>query len=107
MNTIDSAPLLKKMQEMISVIDHAGNKTNGVENDIKGFSSIFSDAINSVNNAQKTSSELKKGLELGDPDISLTQVMIASQKAEISFQALLQVRNKLLMAYQEVMRMQI
>ena len=107
MDNIGSVSLIQKMQEMASA---AGNgiqteKTNTSEG--SEFTDIFNKAINSVNELQKESSTLKSGFELGDPDINLTQVMIASQKAEISFQALLQVRNKLLSAYQEIMRIQI
>lgn len=105
MNTIGTSSLIQQMREMASIANGGENNVKTVGN--SGFSGMFKDAINSVNELQKTSSELKTGYELGDPNINLTQVMIASQKSEISFQALLQVRNKLLMAYQEVMRMQI
>ncbi len=42
---------------------------------------------------------------MGDQDVSLAEVMIASQKASVSFQAMLQVRNKLVDAYKDVMNM--
>jgi len=106
MNTIGTESLLQKMQEMASVakresIDPGENVSEN------NFSSMFKDAVGSVNELQKDAAALKKSYELGDPTVNLTQVMIASQKSEISFQALLQVRNKLLSAYQEIMRMQI
>jgi len=50
---------------------------------------------------------LSRSFEQGDPGVSLTQVMVASQKASVSFQAMTQVRNKLIDAYQEVMNMQV
>ena len=43
--------------------------------------------------------------EKGDPDVSLAEVMVALEKASVSFQAMTQVRNELLSAYQEVMNM--
>jgi len=106
MSSIGSLSLIQSMQEMAS-------KASGVDNNASSptgnneFSDLFKDAINTVNDLQKNASDLKVGYELGDPGVNLTQVMIASQKSEISFQALLQVRNKLLTAYQEIMRMQI
>lgn len=105
MNTIGSVSLMQQMREMATIADGVSNKTSGVSNG--EFSDLFKDAINTVNDLQKNAGALKNGYELGDPGINLTQVMIASKKSEISFQALLQVRNKLLMAYQEVMRMSI
>ncbi len=71
------------------------------------FSEMFSQAINSVSETQKTSSALAKAFEQGDPNVSLSQVMVASQKASVSFQAVTEVRNKLVEAYQDVMNMPI
>jgi len=106
MNTIDSGDLLQKMQQMVEAAKTGSTGNNNTENNTE-FSSIISGLINTVNSAQSDAASLKTGYESGDQNINLTQVMIASQKSEISFQALLQVRNKLLSAYQEVMRMQI
>lgn len=105
MNTINQVSLMDQMKEMAAVVNNGPE--NKINNEKGVFTEIFSNAINSVNDLQKSSANLKTKYELGDPNVNLTQVMIASQKSEISFQALLQVRNKLLMAYQEIMRMQI
>ncbi|MDX9874484.1 MAG: flagellar hook-basal body complex protein FliE [Spongiibacteraceae bacterium] len=72
-----------------------------------GFGELFSQAINSVNDVQQQSSALATAYEKGDPQVSLAQVMVASQKASVSFQALTQVRNRLVEAYQDVMNMPI
>ena len=107
MNTIDQSALLNAMKSMQASAAASGptgaNQTQGNDD----FQSLIGKLLDSVNDAEETSSNLKKAYELGDKGISLTQVMIASQKSEISFQALLQVRNKLLSAYQEIMRIQI
>ena len=66
---------------------------------------MFKSAIDSVNELQKTSGELRTAYERGDSQVSLTQVMVASQKASVSFQAVSQVRNRLVEAYKEVMKM--
>ncbi len=69
------------------------------------FAAMLKDSIDSVNNTQKASGALSKSFEVGEPDVSLAEVMIASQKASVSFQAMLQVRNKLVDAYKDVMNM--
>jgi flagellar hook-basal body complex protein FliE len=56
---------------------------------------------------QQTSGSLKTRFELGDPNVDLTQVMLAAQKASLGFNATLQVRNRLVQAYQDVMNMPI
>lgn len=69
------------------------------------FAELLKQSIDSVNTMQQQSSHLKESFEKGDPDVSLADVMIASQKASIAFQGTVQIRNKLVDAYQEVMRM--
>lgn len=69
------------------------------------FSDMFKNAIDSVNETQQQSSALATSYEKGEAHVSLSQVMVASQKASVSFQALTQVRNKLVEAYKDVMNM--
>lgn len=71
------------------------------------FGEMLSNAVNSVNETQHASGSMAKAYELGDPSVSLSQVMVASQKASVSFQAMTQVRNKLVEAYKDVMNMPI
>lgn len=106
MNTINSNDLVNKMQQMVEAAkSNADQVTQNAGGD--DFSTIIGGMINSVNSAQQESAQLKTSYELGDENVSLTEVMIASKKSELSFQALLQVRNKLLSAYQDVMKIQI
>ena len=72
-----------------------------------GFAAMFSQAINKVADTQQAASTLSRSFEQGDAGVSLTQVMVATQKASVSFQAMTQVRNKLVDAYQEIMNMQV
>jgi flagellar hook-basal body complex protein FliE len=72
-----------------------------------GFGELFSRAVDSVNTAQQEASALKQAYEAGEPGVSLTQAMIASEKASVSFQAMTQVRNKLVEAYKDIMNMPI
>ncbi len=71
------------------------------------FGELLGNAIDGVNRAQVESSEMKRAFELGDKEVNLAEVMVAAQKSSISFEAMVQVRNKLVEAYKEVMNMPI
>lgn len=71
------------------------------------FSALLKDALNDVNQLQSSSTAMKTAFERGDEGIDLPQVMIASQKASLSFEAVAEVRNRVLNAYQEIMNMQV
>ena len=71
------------------------------------FGDLMTQAINKVNDVQKTSSSMADAYEKGVAGVDITDVMIASQKASVSFQAMVQVRNKLVDAYKDVMNMPI
>ncbi len=70
------------------------------------FSNFLNDAIKSVNNQQIQSDVFTEKLINGQ-DVDLHEVMIASQKASITLNATMEVRNKVIDAYQEIMRMSI
>lgn len=69
------------------------------------FGSLLKQTIDAVNETQQTAGELKSAFESGSSDKSLAEVMIAAQKADLSFRAMTEVRNKLINAYQEIMNM--
>lgn len=69
------------------------------------FSGLLKNAIDTVNGVQKESGRLKTAVEMGDRNVSMAEAMIASQKAGVAFEATVQVRNKLIEAYKEVMSM--
>lgn len=69
------------------------------------FSDLLSKAVNTVSETQQKSSALTTAYVQGDPSVSLSQVMIQSQKSSVSFQALTQVRNKVVQAYEDIMKM--
>ncbi|MCO5785022.1 flagellar hook-basal body complex protein FliE [Pseudomonas sp. G11-1] len=71
------------------------------------FDDLLQQAVNRVNELQKTTSELQTGYERGVPGIDLAEVMVASQKSSVAFQAMTQVRNKLITAYEDIMKMPI
>ena len=69
------------------------------------FGDLLSQAVNKVNDLQKNSNELATKYQQGVEGVDITDVMIASQKASVSFQSMLQVRNKVIEAYRDVMNM--
>lgn len=71
------------------------------------FGSVFKSALDAVNASQQSATQLKDSFEMGEPGIDLPQVMVASQKASVAFQGMLEVRKQLLRAYQDVMSMQV
>lgn len=72
-----------------------------------GFGDLLRQAVDGVNEAQKSAGQLARSYELGEPGTDITQVMVAMQKSSLSFQALTQVRNKLVDAYETIMNMPI
>ena len=71
------------------------------------FSALMQDSIDDVNAAMMEAKALATAFESGDPQVSITEVMVASQRASLQFQTMTEVRNKLLSAYQEIMSMQV
>lgn len=71
------------------------------------FGEVFNTVIQEVNTLQQESGELKTAYELGEPNVDIAQVMIASEKAKIGFTAMVEVRNKFVEAYRDVMNMSV
>lgn len=69
------------------------------------FSALMQDSIDAVNASMMEAKVKASAFESGDPQVSLTEVMVATQRAGLEFRAMTEVRNKLLTAYQEVMSM--
>lgn len=103
MSEMNINQVLAQMRTMS--IEAASSKPTMETESHTDFSAILKDSIDAVNQTQQTSGKLSKAFETGEPDVSLAEVMIASQKASVSFQAMLQVRNKLVESYKDVMNM--
>ncbi|MBM7705981.1 flagellar hook-basal body complex protein FliE [Chryseomicrobium aureum] len=71
-----------------------------------GFQAFLQQSIQQVDQAQKVSDQMTAGLISGRVE-NVHEVMIAAQKASLSLDLTMQVRNKMVEAYQEVMRMQV
>ncbi|ASD62505.1 flagellar hook-basal body complex protein FliE [Bdellovibrio bacteriovorus] len=72
----------------------------------KSFADTLKDAVGSVNEMQKASDKAMQNLATGKTD-NVADVMIAAEKADIALKVMVQVRNKIIDAYQEVMKMQV
>lgn len=72
-----------------------------------GFSAALTQALKSVSATQAQASEMQRQVQLDNPNVSIEETMVAMQKAQIGFQATLQVRNKLVQAYSDIMNMHV
>jgi flagellar hook-basal body complex protein FliE len=82
--------------------------TDAAESSTKvSFSDALKASLQNVSNSQIQADEMGKKFAAGDDSVSLSDTMIAMQKASINFQATVQVRNKLVSAYHDIMNMQV
>jgi flagellar hook-basal body complex protein FliE len=85
----------------------AGNAESAALPEGQDFASALKNSLDNVSTAQRQANDLAKAFELGDPNANIQDVMLSLQKANVSFQTMVQVRNKLVTAYQEIMNMQV
>ncbi|NBP40691.1 MAG: flagellar hook-basal body complex protein FliE, partial [Betaproteobacteria bacterium] len=71
------------------------------------FQAVLKEAVRGVSDAQNTAQTKAQAYQLGDDKVSLEDVMISLQKANLAMQGMVQVRNRLVEAYREVMNMQV
>ena len=99
--------------DFAQAVARAGLATNGqpLQNskavEGAGFQQALTNALGAVSKSQLDASNLQREVQMDNPTVSLEQTMVAMQKAQIGFQATLQVRNKLVQAYSEIMSMQV
>lgn len=104
MTDVNVNQLLAQMRGMAQAAQ--GSQTSKpMQNDLPDFSSMLKTSIDKVNETQKSAVALSNAFQGGDESVALAEVMVAAQKASVSFQAMVQVRNKLITAYQDVMNM--
>jgi len=72
-----------------------------------GFQQSLGKALAAVSKAQTDATAMQREVQLDNPTVSLEQTMVAMQKSQIGFQATLQVRNRLVQAYSDIMSMQV
>jgi len=106
-----------RIEAMVAQLKAAGARmeANGLDGVSSGtqptgkldFADALRASLDQVNRVQVSSQQLGEKFALGDEKVSLSDVMISMQKANISFQTTMQVRNKLISAYHDIMNMQI
>lgn len=109
MSDIDVNQLLNQMRVMAQQTrtpEAGGNPVQAAEA-AKGpdFAALLKQSVDQVNQNQQVAGEMSKAFVTGDPNANLGEVMVALEKASVSFEAMKQVRNKLVEAYQQVMSM--
>jgi len=72
-----------------------------------GFRSAMADALKAVSDSQLQAQRMQREVALDNPTVSLEETMVAMQKSQLGFTAVLQVRNRLVAAYSEIMNMQV
>ncbi len=98
-NLISSLPAFPNLDQLGSTAASEANEGEG------NFGSVLTSAINQVEQLHGSAEQQVTGLLKGDRS-DVHNVMIAVEKADIAFQLMMQVRNKIVSAYQEVSRMQ-
>lgn len=89
-----------------NLVSAAPVNTARVAKEAINFGDIFMDALKNVNSLEQESAKLTEDFIAGGTD-DIHSVMIAAEKASISLQFVMEVRNKVMEAYQEIMRMQV
>ena len=102
--------LVEQMRQAVGKVGDTSSKLpQGAVDNSSGlnFADALKSQLNEIGRSQKTASDLGKRFSLGDESVNLSDVMIAGQKANIQLQTAIQVRNKLVSAYHDIMNMQI
>lgn len=111
-----------QINSVLSQIRAMSTQVSGVANNVKSinpsalkaqqaepgsFASVMKNGISQVNQAQLSADNLATKFERGTPGVELSDVMLEMQKANVSFRALTEVRNRFVNVYQEIMNMPI
>jgi flagellar hook-basal body complex protein FliE len=107
MNDISSInQILAEMRRLTAAVQ-SGPAESGDDATTPGadFSALLKQSIDQVNETQQTAGKLSEAFSAGDPNVDVAEVMVALQKAGVAFQAMTEVRNRLVTAYQDIMNM--
>jgi flagellar hook-basal body complex protein FliE len=102
-------PVQFKTFDFAAAVQRAGLSTPQVKPTAVGasFQAAMGDALKAVSTQQAEAQRLQREVQLDNPTVSLEETMVAMQKSQIGFQTVLQVRNRLVSAYSEIMNMQV
>jgi flagellar hook-basal body complex protein FliE len=103
---------IRSMQGQIHGVQRPANEASQIAGasgpqGTSSFANVLKQGLDQVNRAQSSASDMATKFERGVPGVELPQVMIEMQKANVSFRALTEVRNRFVSAYQEIMNMPI
>lgn len=102
---IAAARLIGQLQSLRA--SAAGTPAEGTGPSGSDFAALMRQYVDQVNQTQQRSASLAADFEAGARDVELLDVMVSMQRSRIAFEALVQVRNRFLSAYQEIMNMQV
>ncbi len=104
MNDMAINAVLEQMRAVAQVAADRPGRALDAPQEVE-FSKLLEASVGKVNALQQQADRLSDAFARGDDTVDLAQVMVAVQKASVSFEAVTQVRNKLISAYQEIMNM--
>lgn len=104
---IDTRQVDLMLSELRSAAALAGGKPVDTPAGGADFSQVLKSTIDQVNAAQLDARKMAEDFSSGQSDVNLQDVMINLQKASLSFQQMVQVRNRLVSAYHDIMNIQV
>ncbi len=108
MSTISNVDqVLAEMRRLAAAAQAAPAEVDATQQPQGDFASLLKQSVDEVNSMQQTAGKLSAAFSAGDPNVDVAEVMVALQKAGVAFQAMTEVRNRLVSAYKEIMGMQV
>ncbi len=108
MTQITPDQIMAQMRRLQSIAQSQNLQSGpAVQSPNNQFNTVLKDALNTVSTHQMNAADAAKKIEMGDGGVSLVKAVIASQKASVAFDAAVQVRNRVVSAYQDIMNMPI
>ncbi len=104
-SSVDS--LLTQMRAAVAVAQGQPSTSVTAAGGTADFANVLKSSLDGVNRSQREAEAMQQAFVLGDDKVSLSDTMIAMQKANLSFQTAIQVRNKMVAAYNDIMNMQV
>ncbi|MDX9700501.1 MAG: flagellar hook-basal body complex protein FliE [Rhodocyclaceae bacterium] len=105
---MDTRGIEQMIGELRSTAQVASGKSAAQSKGVEGqvdFAEVLNNTLKDVSAASQEARAMAKDFSAGDPDVKLQDVMVNLEKASLSFQQMVQVRNRLVTAYQDIMNM--
>ncbi len=106
---MDTSAIDSLLGQLRAAASASSGTTRGATAPVSGpdFATLLKSTLDGVNNSQVDATQRARAFEIGAADANLTDVMVSMQKANLSFQQMVQVRNRLVSAYHDIMNMQV